>query len=83
MDFASRFIPESPRWLLSQNNSSKAVEITKKMAKENKKTLSKNIEVRLYFRVVGLIIILKLTFTIIQEEEIFCANDHQSSPIHT
>ncbi|XP_060771784.1 solute carrier family 22 member 2-like [Neoarius graeffei] len=38
------FIPESPRWLLSQNNSSKAVEITKKMAKENKKMLSKNIE---------------------------------------
>ncbi|XP_053344535.1 solute carrier family 22 member 2-like [Clarias gariepinus] len=38
------FIPESPRWLLSQNQSSKAVEITKKMAKENKKTLSKNIE---------------------------------------
>ncbi|MCI4389673.1 hypothetical protein PGIGA_G00101320 [Pangasianodon gigas] len=38
------FIPESPRWLISQNNSSRAVEITKKMAKVNKKTLSKNIE---------------------------------------
>ncbi|KAM4633302.1 solute carrier family 22 member 2-like [Polymixia lowei] len=38
------FIPESPRWLLSQNNSSKAVEITEAMAKENKKKLSKNIE---------------------------------------
>ncbi|XP_056150935.1 solute carrier family 22 member 2-like [Lampris incognitus] len=37
-------IPESPRWLLSQNNSSKAVEITEAIAKENKKTLSKNIE---------------------------------------
>lgn len=40
-----RFIPESPRWLLSQNQKSKAVEITEKMAKENKMTLSKNIEV--------------------------------------
>lgn len=40
-----RFIPESPRWLLSQNRKSKAVQITKEMAKENKKTLSKNIEV--------------------------------------
>ncbi|XP_071386138.1 solute carrier family 22 member 2-like [Centroberyx affinis] len=38
------FIPESPRWLLSQNNSTKAVEITEAMAKENKMTLSKNIE---------------------------------------
>ncbi|KAM4633303.1 solute carrier family 22 member 2-like [Polymixia lowei] len=38
------FIPESPRWLLSQNNSAKAVEITEAMAKENKKILSKNIE---------------------------------------
>lgn len=42
-----RFIPESPRWLLSQNRKSKAVEITEAMAKENKKTLSKNIEVTL------------------------------------
>ncbi|KAG5846631.1 solute carrier family 22 member 2 [Anguilla anguilla] len=38
------FIPESPRWLLSQNNSSKAVKITEAIAKENGKTLSKNIE---------------------------------------
>ncbi|KAM9839910.1 solute carrier family 22 member 2 [Aulostomus maculatus] len=38
------FIPESPRWLLSQNRKSKAVEVTEAMAKENKKTLSKNIE---------------------------------------
>ncbi|CAB1342916.1 unnamed protein product [Coregonus sp. 'balchen'] len=37
-------IPESPRWLLSQNNSTKAKEITEAIAKENKKTLSKNIE---------------------------------------
>uniref|UniRef100_A0A673YNB4 Solute carrier family 22 member 3 n=1 Tax=Salmo trutta TaxID=8032 RepID=A0A673YNB4_SALTR len=39
-------IPESPRWLLSQNNSTKAKEITEAIAKENKKTLYKNIEVR-------------------------------------
>ncbi|XP_062406914.1 solute carrier family 22 member 2 [Sardina pilchardus] len=38
------FIPESPRWLLSQNQSSKAVVITEAMAKENRRTLSKNIE---------------------------------------
>ncbi|CAI5684400.1 unnamed protein product [Oreochromis niloticus] len=38
------FIPESPRWLLSQNQNSKAVKITEGMAKENKMTLSKNIE---------------------------------------
>uniref|UniRef100_A0A671UQ70 Solute carrier family 22 member 3 n=1 Tax=Sparus aurata TaxID=8175 RepID=A0A671UQ70_SPAAU len=38
------FIPESPRWLLSQNQKSKAVKITEDMAKENKMTLSKNIE---------------------------------------
>uniref|UniRef100_UPI0037E9AAA3 solute carrier family 22 member 2-like n=1 Tax=Semicossyphus pulcher TaxID=241346 RepID=UPI0037E9AAA3 len=38
------FIPESPRWLLSQNKRSQAVEITEAMAKENKRTLSKNIE---------------------------------------
>ncbi|XP_064846470.1 solute carrier family 22 member 2-like [Oncorhynchus masou masou] len=38
------FIPESPRWLLSQHNAKKAVEITEAIAKENKKTLSKNIE---------------------------------------
>uniref|UniRef100_UPI0037E705D4 solute carrier family 22 member 2-like n=1 Tax=Semicossyphus pulcher TaxID=241346 RepID=UPI0037E705D4 len=38
------FIPESPRWLISQKNSSKALEITEAIAKENKKTLSKNFE---------------------------------------
>ncbi|XP_031169707.1 solute carrier family 22 member 2-like [Sander lucioperca] len=38
------FIPESPRWLLSQKKKSKAVEITEAMAKGNKMTLSKNIE---------------------------------------
>ncbi|KPP73731.1 hypothetical protein Z043_107170, partial [Scleropages formosus] len=38
------FIPESPRWLLSQNNIRKAVHITGQIAKENGKTLSKNIE---------------------------------------
>uniref|UniRef100_A0A3Q3WYI7 Solute carrier family 22 member 3 n=1 Tax=Mola mola TaxID=94237 RepID=A0A3Q3WYI7_MOLML len=37
-------VPESPRWLLSQKQRSKAVEITEAMAKENKMTLSKNIE---------------------------------------
>jgi hypothetical protein len=43
---AFRLIPESPRWLLSQNNSTKAKEIIEAIAKENKKTLYKNIEVR-------------------------------------
>ncbi|XP_008311744.1 solute carrier family 22 member 2 isoform X2 [Cynoglossus semilaevis] len=38
------FIPESPRWLLSQNQNAKAVNITEDIAKENKRTLSKNIE---------------------------------------
>ncbi|GAA6226939.1 solute carrier family 22 member 2-like [Lates japonicus] len=37
-------IPESPRWLISQNNSSKALEITEAMAKENKRKLTKNFE---------------------------------------
>lgn len=40
-----RFIPESPRWLLSQNKKSKAVKITEAMAKQNNRTLSKKIEV--------------------------------------
>uniref|UniRef100_A0A669CDN2 Solute carrier family 22 member 2 n=1 Tax=Oreochromis niloticus TaxID=8128 RepID=A0A669CDN2_ORENI len=39
------FIPESPRWLISQNRSSKALKITEAMAKENHRTLSKNTEV--------------------------------------
>lgn len=43
--YLCRFIPESPRWLLSQNKKTKAVKITEDMAKENKMTLSKNIEV--------------------------------------
>ncbi|XP_061602745.1 solute carrier family 22 member 2-like [Cololabis saira] len=38
------FIPESPRWLLSQNKKEEAVKITEAIAKENKMTLSKNIE---------------------------------------
>lgn len=38
------FVPESPRWLISQNNKAKALEITQKIAKENRKTLTKHIE---------------------------------------
>ncbi|XP_051909476.1 solute carrier family 22 member 2 [Hippocampus zosterae] len=38
------FIPESPRWLLSQNRKSQAVAITEAMAKENNRTLTKNLE---------------------------------------
>ncbi|XP_028296242.1 solute carrier family 22 member 2 [Gouania willdenowi] len=38
------FIPESPRWLLSMNQTSKAVKITEQVAKENRRTLSKNIQ---------------------------------------
>ncbi|KAM9798098.1 LOW QUALITY PROTEIN: solute carrier family 22 member 2 [Neosynchiropus ocellatus] len=38
------FIPESPRWLLSQNKKAAAVKITEAMAKENRQTLSKKIE---------------------------------------
>ncbi|XP_041815087.1 solute carrier family 22 member 2-like [Chelmon rostratus] len=38
------FIPESPRWLISQRNTSKAMEITEAMAKENKKKLSQNLK---------------------------------------
>nr|XP_020473810.1 solute carrier family 22 member 2-like [Monopterus albus] len=39
------FIPESPRWLLSQKKKSKAIKITKDIARENKKPLPRNIEV--------------------------------------
>ncbi|XP_028996567.1 solute carrier family 22 member 2 isoform X5 [Betta splendens] len=33
------FLPESPRWLISQNNPSKALEVTEAMAKENGRTV--------------------------------------------
>ncbi|KAM9355929.1 solute carrier family 22 member 2-like [Pholidichthys leucotaenia] len=39
------FIPESPRWLFSQNKSSKAIKITEAMAKENKKKLTTDIKI--------------------------------------
>uniref|UniRef100_A0A3B4F7R6 Solute carrier family 22 member 3 n=1 Tax=Pundamilia nyererei TaxID=303518 RepID=A0A3B4F7R6_9CICH len=39
------FIPESPRWLISQNRSSKALKITEAVARENHRTLFKNTEV--------------------------------------
>uniref|UniRef100_A0A3P9JMD9 Solute carrier family 22 member 3 n=1 Tax=Oryzias latipes TaxID=8090 RepID=A0A3P9JMD9_ORYLA len=38
------FIPESPRWLLSQNKKSQVVKITESIAKENRRVLSKNIQ---------------------------------------
>ncbi|CAG00152.1 unnamed protein product [Tetraodon nigroviridis] len=38
------FIPESPRWLVSQKKFSKAYEITNAMATENKRNISKNLE---------------------------------------
>ncbi|CAJ1077937.1 solute carrier family 22 member 2-like [Xyrichtys novacula] len=38
------FIPESPRWLISQKNTAKALEITEAIAKENKMKFSKNYE---------------------------------------
>ncbi|XP_017295569.1 solute carrier family 22 member 2-like [Kryptolebias marmoratus] len=39
-----RFIPESPRWLISQNSSTEALRITEAMAKENRKKLNTNLE---------------------------------------
>ncbi|XP_068609561.1 solute carrier family 22 member 2-like [Brachionichthys hirsutus] len=38
------FVPESPRWLISQKKYPKALEVTEAMAKENEKKLSTNIE---------------------------------------
>ncbi|XP_037541581.1 solute carrier family 22 member 2 [Nematolebias whitei] len=39
-----RFIPESPRWLISQNSSPRALKITEAIAQENRKTLSTKLE---------------------------------------
>lgn len=40
-----RFVPESPRWLISQNKHGEALKITEAMAKENKRELSKKCKV--------------------------------------
>lgn len=42
-----RFVPESPRWLISQNKHGEALKITEAMAKENKRELSKKCKVEL------------------------------------
>lgn len=49
--FPRRFVPESPRWLISQKNYPRALEITKAIAKENKKKFSNNFEVNQIFSI--------------------------------
>lgn len=42
-----RFVPESPRWLISQNKHAEALKITEAIANENKRELSKKCKVKL------------------------------------